>query len=256
MIYSKLIKTFDCKEEIWSATYDDDRLPSKVLYFFKPGEYVNAHALCYQLRKRRDIYDNWTRLIITEALFAGLRASYVIPTQIIDCDTFIHITLVPHLTAWLCPRSNYVIFLILEEIHRLCNGGDPHVWVPKSPPTNVFAFFEISQDLTTLHRYYAMECKSQQFNRRHEQLKLKHPKCELILKVENIPRVRPSILSKIKKDYKENGNICICNDGYCGSKLPEPAMLNLLWELCDSKQRPSIMRSDYDSVDNKYDYEL
>ena len=241
-------------DHIWKACNGKE-----YVLFNSKTEFIDATQLSRYIHNR-DLTPHWrthktTRKLCTWLLANNEISDIQLPNKVgTGTNTFIHPSLAPHFAAWLDAELNYPICKLLQAITINCDKGLKET--KPTPPVHNFSFFDLNPLDNTMLKYFAMECATHHVVRRTKEVMEKHPRATLIFQHVHVPDTT-KVIHAIVNDWNANGNIAINKYDYCGTKLKEVKICNLLRQFCNSTRDPTVCRSAYDSVDTvgcKYDY--
>ena len=174
------------------------------LEYYKESEYVNATALC-KLICRRDCLERWMATKQCKDLMFALGrdledASYIVEPvcYIVDESTFIHPSLVPHLSTWLGPKYNYPVCKLQKQI-MYNNVVDNMARLNVKPiPKHYFTLFELNDPkLGPLKQFKTIEGEEKMVMHEQNRLVKKHPKARIIFQHHQVPDTAKVLLERL-----------------------------------------------------------
>jgi hypothetical protein len=218
------------------------------LQYRKDSEYVNATALCKMIRGKLDnALGRWLRYHTTAILLHDLgwhladaqdtRPYY---NDKVTRDIFIHPTMVFNLVVCLDAKFNFPICMLMKQI--TCNGA-----IETSNVRQYFTVFQVhNSKMGPLKRFYAFEGTIEETNQEyrrivnldgHQESRRFYQECKANDQV--------SIREMLREDFRNNGNVCIDNDGYCGTTMDNDQFFDFLKKLCLASANVNT----YDEID-------
>ena len=249
-------------ESVWKAS--DGELE---IYYDKSSQYVDGTALCKRVRMRHggmlDMWLNGKSSVI--CMVDDLRDRGFEPTKVITYagnvdHVFIHPTLAPHWAMWLEPKLNYQMCKLMEAIVvdatvKVVSNAKENCKAmavkPPKPITHSFTFYKLANGFSSLLQYYAVECPTNNIEKRTRRFRESNPHAYIIFQQHEIPN-SVNVMRDLKKDWREWSHIVVGKDNYCGTDLGKVELCDVLRDYCGRSGTPTIC-SAYDAVDDGYE---